>query len=430
MHLLATSFVLIFIMQSNKCLELSLEEKVGQLLMVSVHAESINETTRALINDLHIGGIIYYSWANGLHSAEQVASLSVGLQNLAAEARSQIPLIIAIDHEGGRVHRFESGFTHFPPAFAYTLANDPVLTEQCGYAMGKELRTVGITMNLAPVIDVLSNVENPIIGTRAFGETPEMVIKHAGAFIKGLHQANCMTSLKHFPGHGDTNTDSHLALPVIHKTISNLTLCELAPFYALADKTDSIMTGHLMIPTFDSETCSTLSQPTLNLLRNQANFDGVIISDSLAMQGIQSLCTTLSDAAIQAVNAGCDIVLLGGRCLVGTALQEITYATIAQVHADLVTAVHNGSLSKERLDTAVSRILKLKKNYPPTSPHEQKTINTDKHHHISHAVATRALSTLKTSSHGLPKTIYESLEKNLTTLTEMYHENENTYLSQ
>jgi len=177
-----------------------------------------------------------------------------------------------------------------------------------------------------------------------------------------------------------------------------------------------------MVPAIDDTTCSTLSKPILNLLRHQGHFDGVIISDSLVMQGITALCNNLSDAAIQAINAGCDMLLIGGRCLIGSTLHEVTYDDIAQVHAALVGAVQSGQISKDRLDNSVTRILKLKNSYPPTSPFLQIANDMNKHHQLSSTVAARALNTLRTSNRTLPRTVYEYLEISLTTLMEMYHE--------
>ena len=402
--------------------ELTTEELVGQLLMVNVQAEETNDAARTLINDLHVGGIIYYTWANGLHSADQVAKLSAGLQEIAAQTRTNIPLIIAIDHEGGRVHRFESGLTKFPPAFAYGIINDTNLTKQCAEAMGKELRAVGITMNLAPVTDIMSNPNNPIIGTRSFGTTPERVIDHAGAFIDGLHNSGIATSIKHFPGHGDTATDSHVALSTINKSLEELRSCELVPFYALANKTDSIMSAHLLIPALDKNTCSTLSPQTLKLLREEANFNGIIITDSLVMKGVMSYTNdNLAQAALESFNAGCDILLIGGRCLVGSTMHESNLDDIRAVHSTLVSAVNNGTIKRERLDESVARILALKQKYAHGEPAQ---FNSADHRKLALSVAQQAHSLLSSSNatYGLTNTVRETFSNQLSAIMEMYHE--------
>lgn len=409
--------------------ELSTEELVGQLLMVTLQAEEVNNAARTLINDLHVGGIIYYPWANGLHSAEQVAKLSTGLQKLASQTRTNIPLIIAIDHEGGRVHWFEEGFTRFPPAFTYGIINDTNLIKQCAEAMGNELRAVGITMDLAPVADIMSNPNNPIIGTRSFGTTPEKVIAHAGAFINGLHTTGVATSIKHFPGHGDTATDSHESLPIINKTSEELRSCELAPFYALADKTDSIMSAHLLLPTLDKSTCSTLSKPTLDLLRNEAHFNGVIITDSLVMQGVMGYAhDDLAQAAQKAFEAGCDILLIGGRYLVGSTTHEATIKDVANVHRTLVSAVNNGTITRKRVEESVARILALKNHYAlpaPFTPTERALmLDTPQHHQLAFTAAQKAYAVLSTSNatYGLTNPVREIFSQQLSAIMEMYHE--------
>lgn len=401
--------------------DLTDEELVGQLLMVSVKAEEVNEDARILINELHVGGIIYYTFNNGLHSAEQVTKLSDGLQELAAQTRTKVPLILAIDHEGGRVHRFEKNLTKFPPAFAYGIINDPELTKQCAQAMGQELRAVGITMNLAPVVDVMSNPNNPIIGTRSFGTTPETVITHAGAFIEGLHDARIATCIKHFPGHGDTTTDSHTTLPVIQKSIQELSSCELAPFYALANNTDSIMSAHLLIPALDKNTCSTLSAQTLDLLRTRAGFKGIIITDSLVMQGVLEYTQgNVAQAAINSFKAGCDILLIGGRCLVGSTTHEATGETIKSIHETLVDALQSGDISRERVKTSVSRILALKQAYTSVSP---VPVDYEEHRNLASMVAQRAQAVL-TAAHdslGLSNAVQETFSKQLAAIATQHN---------
>ncbi len=384
--------------------------------MVTVKAEDINEDARILINDLHVGGIIYYAFYNGLHSAEQVTKLSDGLQELAAQTRTKVPLILAIDHEGGRVHRFEKDLTKFPPAFAYGIINNPELTKQCAQAMGQELRAVGITMNLAPVVDVMSNPNNPIIGTRSFGTTPEAVITHAGACIEGLHDAGITTCIKHFPGHGDTATDSHTSLPIIQKSIQELSSCELAPFYALANNTDSIMSAHLLIPALDKNTCSTLSAQTVDLLRTRAGFKGIIITDSLVMQGVLGYTQgNIAQAAIDAFKAGCDVLLIGGRCLVGSTLHEPTVDTIREVHRTLVDALKSGDIPRDRMEKSVSRILALKNLYTAVKP---MPVNYEEHRNLASTVAQRAQTALNATndSFGLSDAVRETFSQQLSAI--------------
>jgi beta-N-acetylhexosaminidase len=337
--------------------DLTLEEKVGQLLMVHFHGETANEEAQVAVQELHVGSIIYYNWANGLNSPEQVARLSSGLQTLA-----RIPLIIAVDQEGGRVVRLIKGFTPLPANKALGMTGRPALARANAYTSGGELLAVGVNMNLAPVVDVDSNPENPVIGPRSFGNTPELVISFGREALAGCRRAGVISCLKHFPGHGDTSTDSHESLPVVDKSLEELEKVELLPFATLANEADAIMTAHLLVPALDLDHCSTLSKKTLDYLRDRIGFQGVILSDSLVMEGVLKKCGgSIDEAAIQALSAGCDILILGGKQLTGTNHLELTIEDVRRIHSQLVLAVKSGRISEEALDRSVDRILQLKK---------------------------------------------------------------------
>jgi beta-N-acetylhexosaminidase len=344
--------------------QMSLEEKVGQLLLVHFHGETTNEDARVLIQDVGVGGIIYYNWANGLHSPRQVQSLSFSLQELTKSNGLSIPLFIAADQEGGAVARLRNGFTVFPGNRALGETHDPHLAEIAALAMGLELRAVGVNMNFAPVVDVNSNPRNPIIGIRSFGDNPETVTAFGAKALQGFKQANIMATLKHFPGHGDVEIDSHEDLPVIHKSMEDLEKIELLPFSELAASADLIMTAHILVPAFDKENCATLSEKTLNFLKDKMGFQGVIITDSLVMESILKKCSTVDEAAIQALKAGCDLLLLGGKQLLGThANLELTVNDIRRIQVSIMDAIKSGRLSEDRLNQSIKKILKLKERY-------------------------------------------------------------------
>jgi beta-N-acetylhexosaminidase len=341
--------------------ELSLEERVGQVLMVHFHGEVANEEAKILIQEVHVGGVIYFNWANGLTSPHQVRTLSAGLQRLVLEKpRARIPLLIAVDQEGGRVSRLREGFTSFPENRALGLIGNPSLAEATAFAIGEELHSVGINMNLAPVVDVDSNPQNPVIGSRAFGKSPETVSLFGEQALRGYERAKTISTLKHFPGHGGAE-DSHEALPVVRKSMEELERMDLAPFTQLAPKADVIMTAHLLVPALDPEHCSTLSSKTLTYLREKIGFSGVIMTDSLVMQGVFEKCQSVEEASLQALNAGCDLLLLGGR--IKTLDRELRVADIQRIHRSLVDAVKEGRIPEERLNQAVQKILTLKERY-------------------------------------------------------------------
>jgi beta-N-acetylhexosaminidase len=343
--------------------EMNLEEKVGQLFVVVFRGEQVDDNAKALIQEMHVGGFIYYNWANGLTSPAQVKSLSQGLQKLAQETRLSIPLLITTDQEGGIVARLTQGFTVFPGNKALGMTGDPALAKESAFAIGEELQAVGINFNLSPVVDVNSNPRNPVIGIRSFSDSPDAVVAFGRKALEGYRQAGIISCLKHFPGHGDVEVDSHHDLPIINKPIEELDQVELKPFAELVSETDTIMTAHILVPALDSDNCSTLSKHTLQFLRKCLGFQGVIIADSLVMQGVLKKCGSVDEAAIQALNDGCDILLFGGRQLVDNTNIELTVSDIRRIHHSLVEAVKSGRVSEARLDQAVEKVIQLKNKY-------------------------------------------------------------------
>ena len=359
--------ILSFASSSNNKLKvssLSLEEKVGQLLIAHFEGLDINDEAKTLIENCHVGGIIYYSFSNPFENPEQVQSLSMNLQKLAKSKALGIPLFICADQEGGLVNRLEHGFTRFPAPKAIANSGDLELAKLSAKALGKELKTVGVNLNLAPVVDV-NSPENPVIGIRSFGSKTSTVIDFAKAFLKGFRAAHVISCLKHFPGHGDVKTDSHEALPVCLKTKEALERCELQPYRALHLKADCIMTAHVLYPELDAKYCATLSKPILHtLLRKQLGFTGVVISDSLIMDGILENIPTIEEAAVEAIKAGCDMLILGGKKLIGNSQGfELKPEDVEKIHKHLYKAVLDGKITESRINRSVERILKLKKSY-------------------------------------------------------------------
>lgn len=349
---------------SSSLQEMTLEEKVGQLLMVHFNGETVNDDAKALVQDTKVGSIIYYNWSNGLRSPEQIRELSAGLQKLAQANQNPIPLLIAADQEGGIVARLKYESAKFPGNRAVGETANPNLAETIALAMGKELQAVGINMNLAPVVDVNSNPQNPVIGARSFGDKPEIVLAFGEKALSGYRQAQIIATLKHFPGYGDVTVDPHKDLPIIHKSMEELEELELLPFAKLASSADAIMTAHILVPALDPENCSTLSEKTLHYLRETIGFEGVIVSDSLVMDGVTKKCHTVDEAAIQALIAGCDLLILGGKLLSGEhAGFELRVADVQRVHHSIIEAVKTGRISEARVNEATQRILNLKRRY-------------------------------------------------------------------
>jgi beta-N-acetylhexosaminidase len=293
------------------------------------------------------GGMILF--ARNLEDPAQIVELTNGLQ-----ARSpHSPLLIAIDQEGGRVSRLPKSFTIFPPCGAVGACRSEELAYAAASVTAAELRTVGINMNMAPVLDVHSNRGNPIIGDRAYGTEPDVVAELGLAAVRGFQGKGIVACGKHFPGHGDTSTDSHKELPVVKASMELLLERELPPFrHATANGVASIMTAHVVYPALDAQRPATLSPAILTgLLREQWGFDGVVVTDDLEMHAISDH-HGMGDAAVQAFLAGADILLVckdRGRAA----------AAMDAVHK----AVENGTIAPDRLEASLRRIAQLKRKF-------------------------------------------------------------------
>ena len=358
------------------CCQMTVEEKVGQLFMAYFDGDSVNEHAKRLIQDAKIGGIIYYQWANGLYSPEQVKTLSHDLQKLA-----DIPLFIAIDQEGGVVSRLQNGFTEFPGNAALARAGVD-LAYKASYCMAKEMLEVGVNFNLAPVVDINNNPDNPIIGIRSFGADPELVTRFAKASVEGFYAAGIISCLKHFPGHGDVTIDSHKGRPIVDKSYEALEILELVPFKQVS--APAIMTAHILYPQIDPSAIATLSQPILEgVLREKLRFKGLVVSDSLVMKAVGK---KLEDAVLDAFLAGNDLLLIGGRELDAQVDGEANIDEILRAYKRMVEAVRDGTIGEERLNASVARILEAKKAIGVPS-----AVNREEHAKVAKEIAERSI---------------------------------------
>ena len=327
----------------------SLRNQIGQLVMVGFDGFVVNEHIAALIRQQRIGGVILFR--RNIDTPAQVAALCRRLQEINAEV-SDSPLLIGIDQEGGMVMRIEDGVTPLPSAMAYAHAGSSVDCETMHRIGADELRQMGINTNFAPDLDINNNAQNPVIGIRAFGEDVATVCEYGVAAMRGIQAAGVAATAKHFPGHGDTATDSHYGLPLVAHDMARLHALELAPFRAaIAAGVDAIMTAHVVFPAFEADpaTPATLSHAVLSgLLRDEMGFDGVVFTDCLEMGAIASGVGTVA-GAVKAIHAGADIVLVSHT----EALQSETVQA-------LQGAVQNGTLTVARLEQSLARIARLK----------------------------------------------------------------------
>jgi beta-N-acetylhexosaminidase len=325
----------------------SLREKIAQMFIVGCRGERAGDDERLLFEEYAFGGFILFR--DNCCEPRRISSLCRQLWDTTLHT----PPFLAIDQEGGRVHRLPSPFTHFPAAAEIGARRDRDLAYRCGRAAATELALVGINLNFAPVLDVNSNPLNPIIGDRSFGAEPEQVIDLSSAWLGGLRDGGIIPCGKHFPGHGATEQDSHLALPVVAKSLDELKAIELPPFsHACRNGIDALMTAHVRYTALDSNVPATLSERIVTgLLRHQLGYDGVVFSDDLDMKAISDNFTP-QEAAARAVLAGVDVLLFCHDLPKAVKACEFLYAEAEKEPA-----------LRARIEKSYRRIVELKRRY-------------------------------------------------------------------
>ena len=375
--------------------EMTIEEKIGQLIMVGFDGTQANETIETHIRERFVGGIVLFS--RNIQSPKQTAELTNQLQRLAESTAHRIPLFIGIDQEGGWVIRLKEGATVLPGNMALGATGSTELAERAGEITAAELAAVGVNLNFAPVMDVNNNPQNPVIGRRSFGGSPELVSHLGAAYIRGLQRNGVLGTAKHFPGHGDTTVDSHFDLPTVNHDRERIHALELQPFRAAIDAdVAAIMTAHIVYPAFDPDRPATLSPGILtDLLREELGFDGLLITDAMEMKAIDDRYRS-GEAAVMAIEAGADIVMV-----LWTLTKQI------EVFDALLSAVKSGRISQARLDQSVERILKSK----ATSAFDRRfvdvdavrgTVGTDAHKQLAQTIASQAITVVRNRDNLLP----------------------------
>lgn len=326
------------------------EEKIGQLLMVGIEGTELDGDTAKFLKERRIGGVILFG--RNIQNAEQVAALTEALKGL-ENGPGGVGMLIGTDQEGGRVNRLPGERGKFPSAKALAADGGPERVREAAGEMAAQLKEMGINLNFAPILDINSNPNNPVIGDRAFGSDPETVSKMGLAFIRGMLDQGIIPVAKHFPGHGDTLVDSHTDLPVVENTMDRLQSFELVPFKkAVEEGVPAIMSAHILLPQVDSDNPATLSPEIIGgILRERLEFDGVVVSDDLDMGAITKLYSP-GEAAVRAVKAGVDMVLVGH-----------TRDNMIGVLDALAGALRSGEIDQHTIDRAVKRVLVLKERF-------------------------------------------------------------------
>jgi len=324
---------------------------MGQLLIAGFDGQEIPLELRSLAKEFGLGGVILF--ARNIGDPEQVAELSFEAARLVPD----LPLWVSIDQEGGRVARLKSPFTEWPPMATLGRSGDVKLAERFARALAAELKAVGVTLDFAPVLDVHTNPKNPVIGDRALAETAADVARLGSTIVTTLQNEGIAACGKHFPGHGDTSTDSHLELPLVEHPPERLREIEFVPFVAaIKAGVATIMTAHVRVPSLDEERPATLSKRIITgILRQELQFDGVVLSDDLEMKAIADVVPhgAVMAPAVMAVEAGCDGVLI---C---SGDHEKQVATLEA----LIHAVEDGVIPMARVDDALRRQQRTKERF-------------------------------------------------------------------
>lgn len=416
---------------------MSLENKIAQMIMITfrhwtdgaegddaaiVAATELNEKQKALLTKYDFGGICLFT--GNIKDAGQTVKLTAEIQEAALAGENGIPLLIAADQEGGSIYRLTTG-TSTCGNMALGATGDVQAVSDTAAIIGSELNALGINTDFAPVIDVNNNPANPVINVRSFSSDPDMAARFGNAFIDGLESEGVISTVKHFPGHGDTDTDSHTGLPMIDKTLDELKETELVPFIAAADKADMVMTAHIQFPKIEHNTYisaesgesmvlpATLSDTIVRgILRGEIGYDGVVITDAMLMDAIDANFDPL-DAAVLAINADVDMLLEPMYIVNDEGIEAIGDYIDA-----IAGAVRDGRISEAEIDDSVARIISLKMekgligsepvNVDEAASAAKAVVGSKEHHDKELEIAERAVTLVKNDNDTLPLKLQEN----------------------
>ncbi|WP_338630304.1 beta-N-acetylhexosaminidase [Clostridium baratii] len=328
---------------------MSLDEKIGQLVVSGFYGTTLDENILKLIKEDKISGVILFN--RNVKDSSTLLSLNNSLKE--SNKNNKLPLFISVDEEGGLVTRMPKDIKRLPTNKYIGSLNNKDLSYKVGEILGEQLSYFGFNMNFAPVLDINSNPNNPVIEDRSFGNNKDTVAILGTSTMKGIQSKNIISVVKHFPGHGDTSVDSHVNLPVVNYDINRLKSFEFVPFKtAIQNGADAIMVGHILLPKIDSKYPSSMSYEIVtNILRKDLGFNGLVVSDDMTMGAITKNYS-IEEASIKAINAGVDLLLVCQK-----------YENTENVLKALKEAVLNETISKERLDNALYNIISIKKKY-------------------------------------------------------------------
>ena len=345
---------------------MTLDEKIGQMITIGIDGYSVDDTAKQLITDKKVGGVILFK--DNISDSNQLLQLINDIKGI--NSTNKIPIFISVDQEGGRVNRLPSEIKSLPSNEVVGNKNDNKLAYDIGKNIGYALGSFGFNMDFAPVLDVNSNPNNTVIGDRSFSNDKDKVASLGASEINGFKDSNIISVAKHFPGHGDTATDSHYALPIINKTLDELKSVEFVPFKkSIEEKVPAIMVSHILMPQIDANNPASMSKTIItDILRKDLKFDGLIVTDDMTMGAVTNELD-ITTACINSINAGADLLLVCHG-----------YHNEINVINAIKDSVNNRIISIDTINNSVYRILSLKENYKITDEKIEKvdinTINT------------------------------------------------------
>lgn len=323
-------------------------QMIGHRLVMGLNGTQINQEFEDLVKDYQIGNVILFK--ENVVSNDQLKKLCGQIQSL-VQKHTGYPALITIDQEGGMVTRLEADGLNVPGAMAISATKDPHNAYVAGKITGLQLGALGINIDLAPVADINSNMQNPVIGVRSYGDDKDRVSLYAKAMAQGLADSGLLAVAKHFPGHGDTNVDSHLGLPEINKSLADLYDCELVPFINLiAAKVPAIMTSHILFPQLEPDRLpATMSRKIITgLLKDKLGFQGLVISDCMEMKAIENYYGTVA-GVVKAIQAGVDLILISH-----------THDLVRRAADQVLKAMEDGQINMAEFEASVAKIIAVK----------------------------------------------------------------------
>ncbi len=359
--------------------QMSLRDKIGQMFVTGFPTRELTADMKEVIEHYKVGNMILFS--HNIHNKYQLGSLVTELQQWFT-THTGVPGFITIDQEGGRVTRMPKDATNVAGAMAIASSGRPENAYTAGRMTARELRALGINFNLAPVMDVNNNALNPVINVRSYGDNAQKVIEYGIPMMKGLLDGGVMATLKHFPGHGDTNTDSHIGLPVIEKTLEELEQLELLPFKAAIEQgAQAIMSAHILFPQIEKTGVpGTMSHTIITkLLKEKLGYQGLVVSDCMEMAAIKQYYGT-AQGALAAVKAGVDLVFISH-----------TPSVVKEAIHLIEEAVASGDLDVAIIDAAVTKILAYKAQYAVIEELDYEIVGCDVHRRANELMRTETI---------------------------------------